>query len=110
MPNDRNDSTAGENPVRAVDAFYELVTKGHEEKVVIIDTRLDVGDAVAIENEIWLVLREAEQAPTIGLARFVCSRALRLQAEAGELMDYATALGLDIIRARELRVSDDSGA
>jgi hypothetical protein len=103
MRDERTDSTAGENPVRAVDALYELVIEGRAEKVVVIDTRLDVGDAVAIESEIWLVLREADQAPTIGLARYVCRRSLHLQAEAGELMNYAKALDLDIIKARELR-------
>ena len=41
---------------RLVALAYELVLHGEEEKVVLTEVPLDVGDAVALGDEVWLVL------------------------------------------------------
>jgi hypothetical protein len=56
-------------------------------KVVLADEAIGIGDAVVIDNEVWLILREAERASTIGGARF-------------ELIAYAKKLELEITRTR----------
>ena len=81
--------------------LYELVLNGENEKVVAADEPLSVGDAVALDDEIWLVLRESEQAALRGRARFECRRALVLRRRAQELIDHASELQLKITEARE---------
>jgi hypothetical protein len=81
--------------------LYELVLNGEDEKVVAADESLSVGDAVALDDEIWLVLRESEQAALRGRARFECRRALVLRRRAQELIDHASELQLKITEARE---------
>lgn len=81
--------------------LYELVLNGEDEKVVAADEPLGVGDAVALDDEIWLVLRESEQAALRGRARFECRRALVLRRRAHELIDHASELQLKITEARE---------
>jgi len=82
-------------------ALYELVLNGEDERVVAADEPLGVGDAVALDHEIWLVLRESEQAALRGRARFECRRALLLRRRAQELIDQANELQLKIAKARE---------
>ncbi len=81
--------------------LYELVLNGEDEKVVAADEPLSVGDAVALDDEIWLVLRESEQSALRGRARFECRRALVLRRRAQELIDHASELQLKITEARE---------
>ena len=81
--------------------LYELVLNGEDEKVVAADEPLGVGDAVALNDEIWLVLRESEQAALRGRARFERRRALVLRRRAQELIDHASELQLKITEARE---------
>lgn len=81
--------------------LYELVLNGEDEKVVAADEPLSVGDAVALDDEIWLVLRESEQGALRGRARFECRRALVLRRRAQELIDHASELQLKITEARE---------
>lgn len=83
-----------------MEALYELVLRDEGEKVVLADEPIDVGDAVAIDNEVWLVLRQAERASTIGRARFECRRALKLRLQAEELIAYAKELELKLTRTR----------
>ena len=59
-----------------------------------------VGDAIAIDDEVWLVLRESERPARRGSARYECRRALRLPNQARELTAYAKALRLDLTPAR----------
>ncbi len=82
-------------------ALYELVLNGEDERVVAADEPLSVGDAVAFDHEIWLVLRESEQAALRGRARFECRRALLLRRRAQELIEQANELQLKIAQARE---------
>jgi hypothetical protein len=84
-----------------MEAVYELVLRDEGEKVVVAEETIDVGDAVAIEDEIWLVLRKSDQAALIGRVRFECGRALQLRNQAKELLAYAKELGLKVTRARE---------
>jgi hypothetical protein len=87
-----------------VETVYELVLEGEDEKLVETDEPLDVGAAVAIGDEIWLVLREADRATTLGRARFECRRALRLRNQAEALLAYAKELELSITKARAARL------
>jgi hypothetical protein len=82
-------------------ATYELVLPDRERKIVAAVEPIRVGDAVAIDNEIWLVLRESDRASTTGRARFDCRRALKLRLRAEELVAYAKQLGLQVTTARE---------
>lgn len=87
-----------------MEMVYELVLAGHEDdKLVETDEPLDVGDAVAIDDEIWLVMRE-DRARTLGRARFECRRALRLRNQAEALLAYAKELELSVTKARAARV------
>ena len=83
-----------------MEAVYELILREECEKVVLADEPIEVGDAVAIDNEVWLVLGEAELASTIGRARYECRRALKLRLQAEELIAYAKELELNLTRAR----------
>src|SRR5947207_826867 len=85
-------------PECGMKVVYELVLHEEDEKVVLTEEPLDVGDAVAIEDEIWLVLRESDQAALRGRVRYECRRALRLQNQAQELLAYAKELELKITR------------
>jgi hypothetical protein len=38
-----------------MEAVYELVLPDEGEKVVLADEAIDIGDAVAIDNEVWLI-------------------------------------------------------
>jgi hypothetical protein len=83
---------------------YELVLDGEEARTVLTDKTLEVGDAVLIGDEIWLVLRDSDtRTATRHRARFECRRALALRTEAEDLIAYARELQLDITRTREAR-------
>ena len=83
---------------------YGLLIDGEEERVVLTDKALDVGDAVLVGDEIWLVLREADaRAATRRRARFECRRAVVLRNQAEELIAYTRELELEITKAREAR-------
>ena len=86
-----------------METVYELVLDDEDEMLVATEEPLDVGDAVAIDDEIWLVLREADRVTTLGRARFECRRALRLRNQAEELLAYAKQLELRITKARAAR-------
>jgi hypothetical protein len=86
-----------------MEAVYELVLPDDGEKVVIAEAPIDVGDAIAIDDEIWLVLKQCEQVALGGRARYECRRALRLRNQAQELIAYSKQLELKITRAREQR-------
>lgn len=88
-----------------MDAVYELVLRNEGEKLVVAEETIDVGDAVAIDDEIWLLLRETDQAALRGRARYECRRALQLRDRAKELIAYAKELELKLIRAREARAT-----
>lgn len=84
-----------------MEVVYELVLHEEQEKVVLTEEPLEIGDAVAIDDEIWLVLRESEQAAVHGHTRYECRRGLRLRNHAKDLLAYAKELELKITRARE---------
>lgn len=84
-----------------MDELYELVLDGGSEKVVTSVHRVEVGDAVSIDDEIWVVLREAERAATTGRARFECARALRPADRSRGLIAYANALHVKVAEASE---------
>ena len=84
-----------------MNAVYELVLPDEGEKIVVADELIDVGDALAIEDEVWLVLRESELAAFVGRARFECRRALTLRDQAKELLAYAQEIGLKLTSTRE---------
>ena len=86
-----------------MEAVYELALRDGGEKVVVAEESIDVGDSVAIDDEIWLVLRESDQAALMGRVRFECRRALRLCDQAKELIAYAKELELKLTRTRETR-------
>jgi hypothetical protein len=65
-----------------MEMLYELVIDGENEKLVATDESVDVGDALVLDNEVWLVLREAERAAVRGHARYLCRRALQLRIDA----------------------------
>jgi hypothetical protein len=89
---------------RLVALAYALVLDGQEERTVLTDKTIDVGDAVLVGDEIWLVLREADtRTATRHRARFECRRALALRTQAEELLAYTKELKLDITKAREAR-------
>jgi hypothetical protein len=81
-----------------METMYELVVADEDEKLVETDEPLDVGDAVAIDDEIWLVLRAADRTTTLARARFECRRALRLRNRAEALLAYAKELELSITK------------
>lgn len=80
---------------------YELLLDTGTEKLVASDELIDVGDALILGNEVWLVLRESDEAATRCRARFVCRHALQLQGEVGDLIAYVEELGLQFTRVRE---------
>jgi hypothetical protein len=86
-----------------MEMLYELELDGENEKLVATVEFLDVGDAVVLDNEVWLVLREAERAAIRGHARYLCRRALQLRCEAEELIAYTKALQLKFTQARNVR-------
>ena len=86
-----------------MEMLYELELEGENEKLVATGELLDVGDAVVLDNEVWLVLREAERSAIRGHARYLCRRALQLRVEAEELIAHAKALQLKFTEAREVR-------
>jgi hypothetical protein len=82
---------------------YELSLDGQADKVVEVDEPVEVGDALMLGDQVWLVLRESKRAAVRSRARFECRRALRLRHQAQELIEYAEELQLQFIEARELR-------
>jgi hypothetical protein len=91
-----------------VEVAYELVLGDGEERVVASDKLIDVGDALLLDGEVWLVLRESERdaardkaAATRARARFHCRRALRLRTEARDLVAYAEELRLNFTQVRD---------
>jgi hypothetical protein len=89
--------------VVVMERVYELVVADEDEKLVETDEPLDVGDAVAIDDEIWLVVRAADRTTTLARARVECRRALRLRNPAEALLAYAKELELSITKARAAR-------
>ncbi len=83
-----------------MEALYEVVIGGEDERVVATEEPVDVGAALAIDDEVWLVLRESERRAHRGSARFECRRASCLPNQARELIACANALRLDPTRAR----------
>ena len=83
---------------------YELVVEG-DDRLVATEEPVDVGDALIVEDEVLLVLRESEHATTAGRARYECRRALQLRHRAQELLAYARELELKFAEAREVRRS-----
>ncbi len=83
-----------------MEALYELVVGGEDEQIVSMEEPVGVGDALAIDDEVWLVLRESQRPAQRGSARFECRRAFRLPNQARELIAYAKALSLDLTQAR----------
>jgi hypothetical protein len=87
-----------------MDQMYELVVEG-DERLVATEEPVAVGDALIVEDEILLVLREAHRTATIGRARYECRRPLRLANQAQELLAYAQELELKFATARDVRDS-----
>jgi hypothetical protein len=83
---------------------YELVL-GADERLVATEEPVDVGDALIVEDEVLLVLREAEHVGAPGRPRYECRRALLLRRRAEELVAYTQELQLKFAEARELRRS-----
>jgi hypothetical protein len=84
--------------------IYELVVHGDEERVVTTEEPLDVGDALIVEDEVLLVLRECRQTAAARPARCECRRALQLST-GQELLTYTRELELKFAEAREVRRS-----
>jgi hypothetical protein len=87
-----------------MEQLYELVVGG-DERLVATEEPLVVGDALIVDDEILLVLRETHRAATVGRARYECRRPLRLADQAQELLAYAQKLGLEFATARDVRDS-----
>src|SRR5204863_7662691 len=92
-----------------MEMLYELVIDGENEKLVATDESLDVGDAVVLDNEVWLVLREAERAAVGGHARYLCRRAVftDVVAALGALGALATAVAVFVVFL-ELRTAKEN--
>jgi hypothetical protein len=82
---------------------YELALEDGRAKVVAADQPIGVGDALVLGDEVLLVVREAEERPRHGIARFECRLALRLRGQGRELIDYADELRLKFTSVREAR-------
>jgi hypothetical protein len=82
---------------------YELALEDGRAKVVAADQPIAVGDALLLDDEVLLVVREAEERPRHGRARFECRLALRLRGQGRDLLDYAEELRLKFTRVREAR-------
>lgn len=80
----------------------ELVVDDRERLVATVEP-IAVGDALIIEDEILLVVRESEREAVRAQARFQCRRALRLRGQALELLAYSQELQLQLTEAREIR-------
>jgi hypothetical protein len=83
---------------------YELVIGAQEARLVATQEPIDVGDALILDREILLVLRESERAATLGRARFECRCALQLNSRSHDLVAYARELQLSFTEAREVDV------
>jgi hypothetical protein len=82
---------------------YELAIDDGRAKVVAADEPIGVGDALLLGDEVLLVVRERQERPRDGRARFECRLALRLRGQGRELLDYAEELRLKFTRVREAR-------
>jgi hypothetical protein len=82
---------------------YELMLDDETNKLVEVDEPVDIGDALMLNDEVWLVLRKAGRPTVRARAALECRRALRLRNEAQELIDYSRELQLQFTKARELR-------
>src|SRR3954453_1383829 len=82
---------------------YELALEDGRAKVVATDQPIGVGDALLLGDEVLLVVRESEQRPKDGRARFECRLALKLRGHGRELLDCAEELRLKFTRVREAR-------
>lgn len=80
----------------------ELVIDDWESLVATAEP-IEVGDALIVEDEILLVLRESQSDAVRAQARFQCRRALVLRGRAQELLDYSKELQLKLTEAREVR-------
>jgi hypothetical protein len=80
-----------------------------DDQVRLVETEepVEVGDALIVEDEIFLVLRESDGAALRAEARFQCRRALSLRGQAEELLAYSKELQLKLIEAREIRMRMD---
>ena len=83
----------------------ELVTDDRETLVATTEP-LAVGDALIVDDEILLVLRESERDAVRARARFQCRRALVLRDQAEELLSYSKELELKLTEAREIRAQN----
>lgn len=83
---------------------YELVLGG-DERLAATEAPVDVGDALIVEDEVLLVLREAERVAAAGRPRYECRRALHLRHQAEKLVAYSQELQLEFAEAREVRRS-----
>ena len=87
------------------DELVELSLDGEEEKLLVANEPIEVGDALAFDNELWLVLREADAHGDLrSRARFESRRALVLRDHAAELLAHAKMLQLKVTEVREARI------
>ena len=80
----------------------ELVTVDRETLVATTEP-IAVGDALIVDDEILLVLRESKRDAVRARARFQCRRALMLRDQAEELLAHAKELELKLTEARKIR-------
>jgi hypothetical protein len=83
--------------------FVSELVIDDRERLVTTAEPIAVGDALIVEDEILLVLRETEVEAVRAQARFQCRRALALQGRAHELLAYSKELRLKLTEAREIR-------
>lgn len=93
-----------------MEQVYELVLDAQEERLVATEEAVDVGDALILDREILLVLRESEDAATAGRARFECRCALQLNSRSHDLVAYARELQLSFTEAREVHADEGEAA
>ena len=86
-----------------MEGSYELALEDGRAKLVDADQPIAVGDALLLGDEVLLVVRESQERPRDGRARFECRLALRLRGQGRELLDYAEELRLKFTTVREAR-------
>lgn len=82
----------------------ELVVDDQERLVASADP-IEVGDALIVDDEILLVLRESEGKALRAEARFQCRRSLALRGQAEELLAYSEELQLKLTEASDVRAT-----
>ena len=88
-----------------MEALYELALDDGTERVIASEQSVGIGDAVVLEDEVWLVVRESEREPARGRARFECRRGLKLQDQARELVTYVEELELKFTQVRDVHAA-----